>query len=240
MFAWPRTARLVLVFLLLLWLRPQLSPAAASKYRLIFQNQYVEVFDLELDRDRQAPIHDNLYDVLWIALDGANLELQGVDGTRELELGAGDLRIFQKHAMKSLLNKTGGTIHAVVIYLRHGSGFANCGCLSEVERAICGCSDAGHLPDIWALAGSEFTLSQATLQPGDALREISERDDTLLVALRPLDLKHEVNAGQREEWAPSASTLIHLDTGEVEWLQKGKHHLTNESNKPARFISIEF
>ncbi len=31
-------------------------------FQLIFHNRYVEVFDLELQPDRQAPIHDTIYD----------------------------------------------------------------------------------------------------------------------------------------------------------------------------------
>jgi hypothetical protein len=226
---------------LLMCVGPPALPASGSRYRLTFQNHYVEVFRLELEPDRQAPVHDNIYDLLWIPLDGAVLQFQdSTRPSRDVELGPGDLRFFQKHTLKSVVNKTGTTVHAIVIDIRQGKGFESCGCLSDVERAVCGCGGAPHLPEIWALAGSDFTLAQATLQPREAMRETTERDDTLLVAIRPLQLKHEVNTGKQWEWVPAPSTNISLAAGDVEWLEKGKHHLTNEGAKPARFISVEF
>jgi hypothetical protein len=78
------------------------------------------------------------------------------------------------------------------------------------------------------------------LKPGESYKETSNRDDTLLVALRPVALEHQVNVGKPWEWVPSKLANIELPVGGVEWLPEGKHDLFNASEKEAHFVTIEF
>lgn len=214
--------------------------ANAFSYRLVFHNRYVRVFDAEIRPEQQAPIHDNANHLLWISLDTATVQFESRDGlARELHFDAGDARLFRTHEVASLRNKTGGTLHAAIVEMpRLGRG--GCGCATDVESVVCGCSRQGRLPAFWALAIEGATLAETTLEPGQSLKESTVRDDTLLVAIRPLQLQHEVNLGRAWEWVASAPTKLELSAGGVEWLPEGKHHLTNTGESPARFITVEF
>ena len=76
-----------------------------TRFSTDFPYRYVEVFDLELQPDRQAPIHDNIYDLVWIALDDEVLQIeQREGGTKELQLFAGETRFFPGDKVKSLVN----------------------------------------------------------------------------------------------------------------------------------------
>jgi hypothetical protein len=211
-----------------------------SVYRLVFHNRYVQAFDLELGPDRQAPIHDNSNDLLWLSLDSGILEFESRDGmTRDFQFDAGDVRLFGRHEVASLRNRTAGPTHAAVLELpRLGRG--GCGCSTEAERVVCGCDRSAHLPPLWALVLDGATLAETTLEPGQSLQEASNRNDTLLVAVRPLQLDHEMIPRNASQQAVSNPARLALGAGGVAWLPEGRHRLSNLGDQAARFITIEF
>jgi hypothetical protein len=211
-------------------------------YRLVLHNEYVQVFDLRLRPEEQAPLHDNIYDLFWIALDNGILQWDSREGSsKELRLEAGDARLFLSHEINSLRNKTAGPVHSVVVELRR-QRFAtgSCPCSSDVARAVCGCAPAPRLPSLWALAIQGTTFAETTLESGQSLNELHHRDNTLLVAIRLTQLQHEVNVRNSWQAVHPGSARIELAPGDVEWLPEGKHRLTNVGDKEARFITIEF
>lgn len=234
-----------LVFLLPYPFVPLRSLVAAQRavfpaYRLVFHNRYVQVFDLELGPDQKAPIHDNTNDVLWLSLDSGILEFESRDGTtRDFQFEAGDVRLFRRHEVSSLRNKTAGPAHTVILELpRLGRG--GCGCSTDAERVVCGCSRAGRLPRLWALVLDGATLAETTLEPGQSLKEVSDRNDTLLVAIKPVQLEHETSSSNALQADRSNPVQIALPAGGVEWLPEGRHRLTNVGANAARFITLEF
>jgi hypothetical protein len=221
-------------------LRPLQAQVPGPASRLVLHNDYVQVLDLRLRPDEQAPIHDNIFDLLWIALDSGMLEWESQGGSiKELQLEAGDARLFLRHEITSLRNKTGGPVHGVVVELRR-QRFGSCPCSSDVARAVCGCTLAPRLPALWALAIEGTTFAEVTLESGQSLNELHKRDNTLLVAVRWTQLQHEVSVGNSWQPAHPDSAQIELVPGAVEWLPEGKHRLTNIGDKATRFITIEF
>lgn len=227
---------------LLAYLTPALAQVPGRGYRLALHNEYVQVFDLRLRPEEQAPIHDNIYDLLWIALDNGILEWQSRERPfRELQLEAGDARLFLSHEVNSLRNKTAGRTHSVVVeLLRQRFATGACRCSSDVTSAVCGCAHAPRLPPLWALAIQGTTFAETTLESGQSLNELHHRGNTLLVAIRLSQLQHEVHVDDTGRLMPPDSTQIELAPGDVEWLPEGKHRLTNVGNKAAQFITIEF
>jgi hypothetical protein len=228
------------LYLAHLLLAPAQTPGRG--FQLALHNDYVQVFDLTLRPEEQAPIHDNVYDLLWIALDNGILQWESREGSvKELPLELGDARLFLSHEVNSLRNKTAGPLHSVVVELRK-QRFAtgSCHCSSDVARAVCGCEHAPRLPRLWALAIQGTTFAETTLESGQSLKELQHRNNSLLVAIRLTQLQHEVNFG--DSWQPvhPDSAQIELAPGGVEWLPEGEHRLTNVGDKAARFITIEF
>ena len=214
------------------------AQSTAPAYRLVLHNRYVQVFDLTLAAGHQAPFHDNTNDLLWVSLDSGILEIQSRDEEMtDFQFQAGDARLFRRHELHSARNKTAGAVHSVIIELpRLAEG--GCGCATEVERVVCGCARFGRLPPIWALALYGATLAETTLEAGQSLKESTDRDDTLLIAIMPLELRHETSSASQMPGAGAG--LINLTPGGVQWLPEGRHQLTNVGTKPARFITIEF
>jgi hypothetical protein len=212
------------------------------RYRLLLQNHSVRVFGLELLSGRQAPVHDNMYDGFWIALDDTTLEVdQRGSGKREFRMWSGDAHFLPAHNVHSIVNLSHDRVRALLVELRlRGWTGRTCDHTGEVESAICGFSGATRLPLFWALALGDLTLSGVTLSTGRAVEQQRTRGDTLLVAITSLKLLHETNEGQEWEWVPSPPTPISLLAGEVAWIPRGKHHLHNSGDITVRFLTLEF
>jgi hypothetical protein len=206
-------------------------------YRLIVHNHYAQVFDLNLGPERQVPIRDNNNDLLWVALDSGILEVQSRDeNARDFHFQAGDVRLFRRHELRPARNKTGSTVHSVIVeLLRLNEG--GCGCATEVARVVCGCAPSGLLPPYWALALYGATLAETTLEPGQSLKESTNRDDTLLIAISTGELQHE---GSTSKTQATLGSVLTLQPGAVNWLPEGRHQLTNIGTTAARFVTVEF
>lgn len=211
----------------------------APHYSLLFHNSWAEVLGLDLPAGRVAPIHENQNDLLWIALDDQALTIEWADEQRQdLFLRAGDVRLMPSRALKSVFNSTGGAIHAAIVQI-HGLRipYGTCDCMRGVERYVCGCAHS-HLPALWAEVVGELTLAGATLDPRQSVDESEDREDTLLIAVTPVLLAHDVDMGATRH--RSSSTQLELHPGEATWLPAGKHQLRNLSSRPVHFITVEF
>lgn len=216
----------------------QLAPL---RYALAFHNAYASVLRLDLPPRRDAPIHDNQDDVLWIALDDQMLAIEHADSrTDQTWLRAADVRLFSRRDLHAISNAGHAPLHSVVIHIEGlRVPFAACSCsrLVTPQYRVCGCSSA-RLPLYWAEVIGDITISGGTLQPGQSLSESGARDDTLLVSVTPSYFQHDL--GDNWNWAPAAPRGVALMPGGVLWMPEGKHRLSNIGERRATFVSIEF
>jgi hypothetical protein len=212
----------------------------APHYSLVFHNSLAEGLGLDLPADRVAPIHENQNDLLWIALDDQTITIEWADEQRQdLFLRTRDVRLISRRAVKSIFNSTGGAIQAAIVQI-HGLRIPSgtCDCMrGTVETYVCGCAHF-HLPALWAEVVGELTLAGATLDPRQSVDEREDREGTLLVAVTPVLLAHEVDMGATRH--RFSSTQLELHPGEATWLPAGKHRLRNLSSRPVHFITVEF
>ncbi len=209
---------------------------AGSPYRQIFENHYIRVFRVELPPHGQAPIYQNMHDLVWVALSNSTLTIVQSEGERkELRLRAGDTRFFGSYEVRSVTNAAEETLHGILAEIKvRGLASGGCGCTGEVEKTVCGCGRSIHLPDLWALVVGRITLGGTTLSPGVSTQGGEFRGDTLLVAVAPLQL--------RDEASPrlNGDSTLRLAAGEVRWVKEGRHQFRNTGKSAARFVTIEF
>jgi len=204
-----------------------------SRYRLLFDNDYVSAFALELPPRSKAQVYQNTHDVLWVSVADAEIQAVGDEGSSiRLDLRPGDARFFRSFHLNSLVNNAGAATRGVLVELKKRSLTSGaCGCGEKVENSVCGCRGQGHLPAYWALGVGTVVIGGTTLEAGQSYLRAARRDDTLLVAVTGLQLRDEALEGSSE---------IKIGEGDVFWVAEGVHKFRNTGEKAARFVSIEF
>jgi hypothetical protein len=221
-----------------LWLVLSLSVALAqsasdARYTTLLDNAQVSVYRLDLAAGQRAPVFQNTHDIFWVALEsGALVFVRKDDSTIRMQLRAGDTRFFPSFASKQVRNDGDAPFRGVLVEIKaRGLISQPCDCLGNVEKALCGCSAAPGLPKLWAAALGRVTVGGTTLEPGEGFYSSTQRGDTVLIALTPLQLSDEATA---------ADPTISLKPAEVAWIARGRHKWKNTAASPARYITIEF
>jgi hypothetical protein len=130
--------------------------------------------------------------------------------------------------VKSIANETGEAARVVIVQLKSAVG-ATCGCSSEIEQAICGCSSR-RLPGLWAFAAGSVTLAGTSLTAAQPFWGSAPRGNTLLVAITSVRLQKASGTGPN----------IGLKPGGAQWIPQGRHEWRLSGATPARFITVEF
>lgn len=215
------------------------SPAGQSsreaKFRPVFDNDSVNVASLELTPRFHAESYQNTHDVVWVALNDGVLSFADSENQKTaVNFRPGDARFFRSFHAKSLSNLGETTFRGVVVELKARGLVTTCGCGASAQETVCGCPEAAHLPQLWAVGLGGITLAGTVLAPGERFRSAVERDDTLLIAVTALVLR------DGDATLTAAAEAMRLQPGEAAWLKSGLHRLQNVGNAPARFVTLEF
>ena len=203
-----------------------------ARSRELLENDYVRVSSLEFLAGSHAPA-ENLWDLVWIALDDTNLTLLPMEGDRqEINFRAGDVRFFRSFRIREFQNDSDEPFRGIVVELKQRNLTADaCFCFGQIERSVCGCGAPSHLPSLWAVGIGSITLAGTTLTADQSFTGARNRDDSLLVALTQLQLR---------DLADGGSSGLQLNPGEVSWIKAGRHQFRNVGQNTARFVTIEF
>jgi len=215
-------------------LAAQTSREARFETRL--ENEQIEVYWLDLPARAHARVFQNTHDVIWIALnDGEATFSRSLHDDVHSAFRSGDVRLFTSFQVETVTNPGDTPLHAAVVqFKRRGLVSSGCGCSGEAERAVCGCAGAAHLPSLWALAVGQLTLAGTRLDAGQAFASSARRDDMLLVAVTPLQMR-DISAADTENAGD-----VRLAPGEAVWLKAGRHRFQNTGDSALRFVTIEF
>jgi hypothetical protein len=83
-------------------------------------------------------------------------------------------------------------------------------------------------------------LTIDSLSVPSSLEDASDRNETLLVAVSPLQIRHTWNLGDESRWVPSKPDVLRMSQGEVRWIRPGIHHFKNLLRRPADFVLLEW
>ncbi|HXZ78969.1 MAG TPA: hypothetical protein VEG30_03505 [Terriglobales bacterium] len=209
-------------------------PYQVARYEPVLENNYVDVYRLRLAPHFRTPLFQNVHDVVWVALEDSTPRFVMSSGQKvRQELTAGDARFFHSFSVRSVVNDSSLTVEAVVITLKpRGGATSRCECGGDAESALCGCANAKPMPPLWAVSMGRITLAGTTLDPQQSFQRASVRNDTLIVAITPLELVDVATPGEARR--------IAVPAGGVTWLEAGRHRLKNSGGREERFLSIEF
>ena len=206
------------------------------RFETRFENEQVEVYWLDLPARAHARVFQNTHDVIWIALnDGEATFSRSLHDDVHSALRAGDVRLFTSFQVETVSNPGDTPLRAAVVQLkRRGLVSSGCGCSGEAERAVCGCAGAAHLPPLWALVLGQLTFAGTQLDAGQAFASSARRDDMLLVAIAPLQMR------DLSVTDPENAGDVRLAPGEAKWLKAGRHRFQNTGEAALRFVTVEF
>lgn len=73
-----------------------------------------------------------------------------------------------------------------------------------------------------------------------SLEDASDRNETLLVAISPLQIRDTCNLGDESRWVPGKPDILRMSQGEIRWIGPGIHHFKNLLRHPAHFVLLEW
>jgi hypothetical protein len=165
-----------------------------AEFELTLFNPSVAVFSAALPAHARGTLFQNTRDVILIGLSGPELTLFRSAGEHEtFSASAGNVRLLPRNAVKSIANETGEAPRVVIVQLKSAVG-ATCGCSSEIEQAICGCSSR-RLPGLWAFAAGSVTLAGTSLTAAQPFWGSAPRGNTLLVGSHRCDCRRQAAPG---------------------------------------------
>jgi quercetin dioxygenase-like cupin family protein len=203
-------------------------------HHLVFQNEYVRVFDVTVAPRATTLVHKHNHDYLFVTLgDSDVVSVRPGEKPVGLKLKDGEVRFTPGNFAHAAINESERPFHNTTIELLKSSiNVKTCteSCVTHVP-----CTDRSNVscPSIEKLISSDqWTVSLITLPPGSRLEKHTHTTPHLVVPVSDLDLTQQTQ---------SASSAVKRASGDVGWVQSGvTHALVNNSSRPARLVALEF
>jgi hypothetical protein len=217
--------------LLLALLLPLAQAQREERFEPSFDHPRVGVNTVALPPGSRVRVVQNTHDIVWIALSDGAVRFAGPGLNSVATMRAGDARLFRSFQVQTAVNTGAAPVRAAVIELKdRGLTTGGCGCSGTSERALCGCTAAPALPDVWAVGVGQITVASTTLAPGSGYAWGVRRNDLLLVAIGDVTLHDDERDDGEVKLAP----------GQAAWFPAARHRFRNEGAAPARFVAVEF
>ena len=226
-----RTSRaLGLVFLATAaWAQQPQSVEITSEpsHHLVFQNEYVRVFDVTVAPRTSTLIHKHNHDYLFVTLGDSDVVSERLgEKPAALQLKDGEVRYTPGNFAHAAINKSDRPFHNITIELLKPS--------TKVYMCAGTCSNPSVPSVQTAWASDQWTASLVKLPPSASLEKNASSLPHLLIAVSELDLAS-VSATE------TGSDRIKRGPGGLAWVPGGKSHwLANDTSKPAQFVTLEF
>lgn len=236
-----RTSRLVgLVFLATASLAQQQQPVEITsepRHHLVFENEYVRVFDVTVAPRDTTLVHRHNHDYLFVTLgDSDVVSVRPGEKPVSLVLKDGEVRFTPGNFAHAAINNSDRPFHNITIeLLKSSANVKTCteacdsgGCAGAMLNSpVTGCPST-----VRRISADQWTVSLVTLPPSARMEQHTNALPRLVVAVSDLDF-----AGSPE----TAGNDIKRAPGYVGWVPAGvSHPLTNNSSKPAQFVTLEF
>jgi quercetin dioxygenase-like cupin family protein len=233
-----RTSRLVgLVFLASAALAQQQQPVEITsepRHHLVFENEYVRVFDVTVAPRDTTLVHRHNHDYLFVTLGDSDVtSARPGEKPVVLQLKDGEVRFTPGNFAHAAINNSDRPFHNTTIeLLKPSANVKTCteACVTRPYK----CPDDGNLCPQSAkrISADQWTVSLVTLPPSARMEQRTNAPPRLIVAVSDLDF-----AGP----SAAAGNDIKRTPGYVGWVPAGvSHPLTNHSSKPAQFVTLEF
>lgn len=200
-------------------------------HHLVFQNEYVRVFDVTVAPKASTLIHRHNYDYVFVTLgDSDVVSVRPGEKPISLLLKDGEVRFTPGSFAHAAINNADRPFHNITIeLLKPSSNVKTCTDTCNDPSYVCG----GICPEkVKRISSDQWMMSLITLPPTAGLKKHTHTMPHLVIAVSALDLTSQSDAG---------SNNIHQGPGGLSWVPAGNTHtLTNNSTKPAQFVTLEF
>jgi hypothetical protein len=214
---------------------------AEPSHHLVFQNEYVRVFDVTVAPRATTLVHKHNYDYLFVTLgDSDVVSVRPGEKPVALKLKDGEVRFTPGKFAHAAINQSDRPFHNITIeLLKPSTNVKTCtgscdsgGCIGSIPRTpgdnspLPGCSGTIH-----RIFADQWTVSIAGLAPNSTL-DMPPTGPTLLIAVTKLEL---------ERQSGDAVGPFNRASGGFDWIAGGRQEtMHNGTSQPAQFVTLEF
>ena len=236
-----RTSRVMgLVFLASAALAQQqqsVEITSEPSHHLVFQNEYVRVFDVTVAPKATTLVHRHNHDYLFVTLgDSDVVSARPGEKPVALLLKDGEVRFTPGNFAHAAINNSDRPFHNITIELLKPSANVKT-CTEKCDSGGCAGATlnspvAGCPSTVRRISADQWTVSLVTLPPSARIEKHTHTMPHLVVAVSDLDLTSQTE---------SASNNFKRAPGGLAWVPAGvTHTLSNNSSKPAQLVTLEF
>jgi quercetin dioxygenase-like cupin family protein len=203
-------------------------------HHLVFQNEYVRVFDVTVAPRATTLVHRHNHDYLFVTLGDSDVVSARVgEKPAALHLKDGEVRFTPGNFAHAAINESDRPFHNITIeLLKPSTNLKTCAesCITRQFK----CPDGGNLcPETEKrVSADQWTVSLVSLPPSTRLEKHTHTMPHLVIAVSDLDLTSQTE---------SASSNIKREPGGLAWVPAGvTHTLSNNRPRPAQFVTLEF
>ncbi len=203
-------------------------------HHLVFQNEYVRVFDVRVAPKASTLIHRHNNDYLFVTLGDSDVTSARVgEKPAALHLKDSDVRYTPGNFAHAAINDRDQVFHNTTIeLLKPSTNVKTCTESCEIP-APCE-SEKGVCPSIVPLiASDQWIVLLIKFPPGSRLESHARQAPHLFVPVSDLELTQELGTSSR---------TVKRASGDVAWLPGGglAHTLINNTTRPMQFVTVEF
>ncbi len=222
---------------------------AEPSHHLVFQNEYVRVFDVTVGPHATTLVHKHNHDYLFVTLgDSDVVSVRPGEKPVALKLKDGEVRFTPGNFAHAAVNQSDQPFHNITIeLLKSSTNVKTCtgscdagGCVGSVpgttgnNSSAAACTATTHL-----ISADQWTVSLVGL-PANATFNRPAGGPTLLVAVSKLDLMVAVPMQKLAEQSEGVGPFKRAPGG-FAWIPAGRQEMMhNGASEAAQFVSLEF
>jgi hypothetical protein len=203
------------------------------RHHLVFQNEYVRVFDVTVEPKGSTLVHRHNYDYLFVTLgDSDVVSARPGEKPVQLSLKDGETRFTAGNFSHTAINQSDRPFHNITIeLLKPSTNVKTCteGCLLPAN-----CLGSAHPCPAGEkrISSDQWSVSSVAMSPGAALDLGSLKEPSLLIAVDHLTLARR---------ASGTIGSLNREPGGFDWIPSGrKETISNESQRGQTFVILEF
>jgi quercetin dioxygenase-like cupin family protein len=218
-------------------------------HHLVFQNEYVRVFDVTVAPRATTLVHKHNHDYLFVTLgDSDVVSVRPGEKPVALKLKDGEVRFTPGNFAHAAINQSDRPFHNITIeLLKPSTNVKTCtgscdsgGCIGSIPRTP---GDNSPLPGcsgiIRRISADQWTVSMAGMAPNSTL-DRPPTGPTLLVAVSKLDLVVAVPMQKLAEQSDGVGPFKRASGG-FAWIPAGRQEMMhNGTSQQAQFVTLEF
>src|SRR5579871_5728473 len=188
-------------------------------HHLVFQNEYVRVFDVTVGPHATTLVHKHNYDYLFVTLgDSDVVSVRPGEKPVALKLKDGEVRFTPGKFAHAAINQSDRPFHNITIELLKSSSNVKQFKLAEGVSVVTH-GESAALSDQWK-AWINFLQPRGRMPP---------RGPALFVTVADRDVK-----------AQDGTNVVRRTVGDVMWIAPGTSYTVSNGSQPSKFFLLEF